>query len=139
MQPRIEVTASPSGEDLDVIIRSLTAYNEDTVGAADRIPLAVLIRDEQGHTIGGLSGYTSWGWLFTQLLFIPESLRGRGMAARLLDQAEAEARQRGCKGAWIDTFNPQALKAYRSQGYEIFGELPAFVGERTRTFLKKSL
>ncbi|MNE01993.1 Acetyltransferase (GNAT) family protein [compost metagenome] len=139
MRPRIEVTASPTGEDLDVILKSLTAYNEAAVGPADRMPLAVLIRDEQGKSIGGLSGYTSWGWLFTQLLFIPESLRGQSMASELLDQAEAEARRRGCKGAWIDTFNPQALKAYQRQGYEIFGELPAFVGERTRTFLKKAL
>jgi GNAT superfamily N-acetyltransferase len=136
---RIDVTASPSGEDLDAILRSLTSYNEHDVGPADRIPLAVLIRNEEGKTIGGLSGYTSWGWLFTQLLFIPEQLRGQGMAARLLEQAETEARRRGCHGAWIDTFNPQALKAYQRQGYEIFGELPAFVGERTRTFLKKTL
>ncbi|MNL72949.1 Acetyltransferase (GNAT) family protein [compost metagenome] len=73
------------------------------------------------------------------MLFIPEQLRGQGMAATLLQQAETEARRRGCRGAWIDTFNPQALKAYQRQGYEIFGELPAFVGERTRTFLKKAL
>lgn len=139
MRPRIEVTASPTGEDLDVILKSLTAYNEAAVGPADRMPLAVLIRNEEGKSIGGLSGYTSWGWLFTQLLFIPEALRGQGMAAELLDQAETEARRRGCKGAWIDTFNPQALKAYQRQGYEIFGELPAFVGEHTRTFLKKTL
>ncbi|MBO0142950.1 GNAT family N-acetyltransferase [Agrobacterium sp. Ap1] len=134
-----DVTASPSGEDLDAILKSLTSYNEQDVGPADRIPLAVLIRDEEGKTIGGLSGYTSWGWLFTQLLFIPEQLRGQGMAATLLQQAETEARRRGCRGAWIDTFNPQALKTYQRQGYEIFGELPAFVGERTRTFLKKTL
>lgn len=139
MQARIELTASPSGEDLDVILRGLTAYNELEVGPADRTPLAVFVRDDRDRVIGGLSGYTSWGWLFTQLLFIPETLRGQGMAARLLDQAEAEARRRGCRGAWIDTFNPQALRAYRRQGYEIFGELPAFIGDRTRTFLKKAL
>ncbi|SFB45466.1 Acetyltransferase (GNAT) family protein [Rhizobium sp. NFR07] len=135
----IELTASPSGEHLDVILKGLTAYNEAEVGPADRIPLAVLIRDDGGDVIGGLSGYTSWGWLFTQLLFIPEQLRGQGMAAKLLDAAENEARGRGCGGAWIDTFNPLALKAYQRQGYEIFGELPAFVGDRTRTFLRKKL
>ena len=135
----IELTAAPSGEDLDAILKSLTAYNEADVGPADRLPLAVLIRDDDGKVIGGLSGYTSWGWLFTQLLFIPEPLRGQGMAAKLLDQAEAEARRRGCRGAWIDTFNPQALKAYQRQGYAPFGELPAFVGDRTRTFLRKML
>jgi GNAT superfamily N-acetyltransferase len=135
----IELTSAPSGEDLDVILKGLTAYNQAEVGPADRIPLAVLIRDEDGQVIGGLSGYTSWGWLFTHLLFIPEQLRGQGMAARLLDEAEAEARRRGCRGAWIDTFNPLALKAYQRQGYEIFGELPAFVGDRTRSFLRKAL
>jgi GNAT superfamily N-acetyltransferase len=135
----IELTAAPSGEDLDAILKGLTAYNEAEVGPADRIPLAVLIHDDDGNVIGGLSGYTSWGWLFTQLLFIPEPLRGQGMAAKLLDQAEAEARRRGCRGAWIDTFNPQALKAYQRQGYAPFGELPAFVGDRTRTFLRKML
>ncbi len=139
MPIRLDLTASPSSDDLDVILKGLTAYNEAEVGAADRMPVAVLIRDEQGRTIGGLSGYTSWGWLFTQLLFIPETLRGQGMAAKLLDQAESEARRRGCGGAWIDTFNPLALKAYQRQGYKIFGELPAFVGDRTRTFLKKAL
>ncbi len=139
MDVSTEVTAAPSSDDLDVILKGLTAYNEAEVGPADRTSLAVLIRDEQDRVIGGLSGYTSWGWLFTQLLFIPETLRGQGMAAKLLEQAEAEARRRGCRGAWIDTFNPQALKAYRRQGYEMFGELPAFVGDRTRTFLKKAL
>lgn len=135
----LELTASPSSGDLDVILKGLTAFNEAEVGPADRMPLAVLIRDDDGQVIGGLSGYTSWGWLFTQLLFIPEQLRGKGMAAKLLDQAEAEARKRGCRGAWIDTFSPFALKAYQRHGYETFGELPAFIGDRTRSFLRKML
>ncbi len=139
MDFRTELTPSPSSEDLDAILKPLTEYNEAEVGPPDRIPLAILIRDEEDKVIGGLSGYTSWGWLFTQLLFVPTRLRGQGMAAGLLDQAEAEARRRGCNGAWIDTFNPHALRAYQNQGYEVFGELPAFVGDRTRTFLKKAL
>jgi GNAT superfamily N-acetyltransferase len=135
----LHLTSEPSPEELAVIAEGLTAFNEGEVGASDRLPLAVLIRDEGGQAIGGLSGYTSWGWLFTQLLFIPETLRGQGTAARLLDQAEGEARRRGCHGAWIDTFNPVALAAYKRQGYEPFGELPGFVHGRTRTFLKKAL
>jgi GNAT superfamily N-acetyltransferase len=135
----LELTSEPSAEDLAVIMDGLTAFNEDEVGASERRPLAVLIRDADGKVIGGLSGYTSWGWLFTQLLFIPQSQRSKGMAGRLLQEAEDEARRRGCHGAWIDTFNPIALKAYERQGYEKFGELPGFVTGRTRTFLKKAL
>jgi GNAT superfamily N-acetyltransferase len=135
----LDLTSAPSSEDLAVILEGLTAFNEGEVGPADREALAIVIRDADGRAVGGLSGYTSWGWLFTQLLFIPPTLQGKGWAGRLLSQAEDEARRRGCTGAWIDTFNPNARKAYLRQGYEVFGELPGFVGARTRTFLKKAL
>ncbi len=136
---QLQVTASPLPEELAVIGDELTAFNDADVGPSGRQPLAVLIRDVEGNVIGGLNGYTAWGWLFTQWLFIPEALRGTGMAGKLLTQAETEALNRGCQGAWIDTFSPVARKAYMRQGYEIFGELPEFPKGRTRTFLKKML
>lgn len=61
------------------------------------------------------------------------------MAGKILALAEEEAAARGCHGAWIDTFNPLALRSYQRQGYEIFGELPEFPKGRTRTFLRKML
>lgn len=136
---KIEVTDTPSESELAAISEGLTAFNTIDVGPSGRQSLAVLIHDDAGKTIGGISGYTAWGWLFTQWLFVPESLRGQGMAGKLLDAAEAEASTRGCFGAWIDTFNPQALKAYQRQGYTIFGELPDFPAGRSRFFLKKTL
>ena len=136
---QLDMTASPRPEDLAAISEGLTGFNETDVGPSEREALAILIRDIDGKAIGGLSGYTAWGWLFTQWLFIPETLRGEGMAGKLLSQAEQEARARGCHGAWIDTFSPVARKAYMRQGYEIFGELPEFPKGRTRTFLRKAL
>ncbi|MDR6816587.1 GNAT superfamily N-acetyltransferase [Neorhizobium sp. 2083] len=136
---QLDITASPLPEELAAIGEGLTAFNDADVGPSERKPLAVLIRDAEDKVIGGLSGYTAWGWLFTQWLFIPDALRGEGMAGKLLAQAEEEARARGCHGAWIDTFSPVARKAYMRQGYEIFGELPEFPKGRTRTFLRKAL
>lgn len=135
----LDLTDKPAADELAVILDGLSAFNEQDVGPAERVPLAILIRDETDRAIGGLSGYTSWNWLFTQLLFIPETLRGQGMASKLLTAAEDEARARGARGAWIDTFSPTALKAYMRQGYQVFGEIPNFVGERSRFFLKKEL
>lgn len=135
----LEVTSSPAPEDLAAIGEGLAAFNDADVGPSERKPLAVLIRDIEGKVIGGLSGYTAWGWLFTQWLFVPGALRGSGMAGKLLTEAEKEARARGCHGAWIDTFSPVARKAYMRQGYDIFGELPDFPKGRTRSFLRKSL
>ncbi len=36
------------------------------------------------------------------------------------------SQRRGCHGAYIDTFNPVALKVYQRQGYVPFGELADF-------------
>ncbi|MBB3452165.1 GNAT superfamily N-acetyltransferase [Rhizobium sp. BK313] len=137
--PLFDLTDAPSEGDLAAIGEGLTAYNAADIGPSGRRPLAVLIRDESGKTIGGISGYTGWGWLFTQWLFVPETLRGQGTAGKLLEAAETEAIARGCHGAWIDTFNPQALRAYQRQGYAIFGELPEFPIGRSRFFLQKKL
>lgn len=137
--PEFELTASPSPEELAAITDALTAFNTGDVGPADRRPLAVLIRDTDGKVSGGLSGFTAWGWLFIQMLYIPDTLRGTGLAGRILAKAEEEAKARGCRGAWIDTFNPQALGAYLRQGYEVFGELADFPEGRTRSFLRKNL
>lgn len=136
---KIDVTESPSAEDLRIIGESLTAFNASDVGPADRRPLAVLVRDDSGPVAAGISGYTAWGWLYVQWLWVDESLRGQNMAARMLQAAEDEATARGCHGAYIDTFNPVALKVYQRQGYKPFGVLPDFPKGRTRTFLAKTL
>lgn len=135
----LEVTDAPEPGDIDVIGRSLTAFNDADVGPSERRPLAVLLRNEVGDIVAGISGYTAWGWLYVQWLWVAEGQRGRGLAGRMLEQAEAEARGRGCHGAYIDTFNPQALKTYQRAGYTVFGSLPDFPKGRTRSFLSKPL
>lgn len=133
------VTDEPLSAELDAIGQGLTAFNETDVGPAHRLPLAVIVRDVSGIIIAGISGYTAWKWLYVQWLWVDEGHRGRRLAASMLEAAEAEARARGCANAWIDTFNPVALKTYERQGYVAFGALEDFPEGRTRTFLKKSL
>ncbi|WP_104667547.1 GNAT family N-acetyltransferase [Ensifer adhaerens] len=134
------VTDTPPPEALETIGNSLNAFNTADVGPSQRRPLAVLVGGPEANGArGGLNGYTGRGWLFVQWLWLPEDLRGQGLAGKLLQAAEDEAQKRGCHGAYIDTFNPQARRAYERQGYEAFGELPDYPVGRTRVFLKKSL
>ena len=135
----IAVTATPDADELEAVRAGLAAFNDADVGPAERQALAVLVHDPAGGLVAGISGYTAWGWLYVQWLWIAEGQRGQGLAGRMLAAAEAEARQRGCHGEYIDTFNPVALKAYRRAGYEPFGELPEFPRGRVRTFLQKRL
>lgn len=139
MKTTFETTAEPLSQDLAFLSGSLTAFNDADVGASGRKPLAVFARDEHGAIVAGISGYTGWGWLYLQWLWVDERLRGRRTAASMLDAAEREAIERGCHGAWIDTFNPTAEKVYERQGYKPFGELPNFPIGRRRVFLQKKL
>src|SRR5579864_4000856 len=72
------VTAAPSHADFREIFRLLDEFNAPVVGHAEFVPLAVLIHDETGAVNGGLWGWTVYSWLIINMLFVPESIRGRG-------------------------------------------------------------
>jgi len=135
----LEVTDTPRAEDLDLLGTSLASFNENDVGPSERTALAVFVRDTDDRVVAGLSGYSAWGWLYVQWLWVAEGQRGGGLAGRLLEAAEDEARARGCHGAYIDTFNPKALRTYQRAGYTVFGTLPDFPKGRARSFLSKLL
>lgn len=139
MKTTLEITAEPSPQDLACVGEGLTAFNDSDVGASGRKTLAVFVRDDAGAIVAGISGYTAWGWLYGQWLWVDERLRGRRIAAAMLDAAEREAVARGCQAVWIDTFNPIAAKVYQRQGYQPFGTLPDFPVGRSRIFLQKKL
>ncbi|RDI62590.1 GNAT family N-acetyltransferase [Microvirga subterranea] len=102
--------------------------------------VAVVIRDDaDGAIIGGLWGRTGLEWLTIELIFVPEHLRGQGIARRIIAMAEEEALRRGCHSAWLDTLNPDALFLYERLGYARFGELADFPTGRSRYFLQKKL
>jgi GNAT superfamily N-acetyltransferase len=97
----------------------------------------VPIYDDCGNMLGGLIGYTGRGWLYVSMLFVPEEMRGRGVASRMLEMAEQEARARGCVGAYIDTMSPHALQVYLRGGYVEIGTLKGLVGGHCVTWLEK--
>ena len=139
MSLSLTVTATPGADELAAIGEALARFNDADVGPSGRQPLAVVVRDEAGTIVAGISGYTAWGWLYVQWLWVSEARRGEGLAGRMLDAAESEARLRGCHGAYIDTFIPVALKTYKRAGYVPFGQLEDFPAGRTRTFFQKRL
>lgn len=121
------------------ILAALKGYNLQRFGPAEWKELVIALKDNDGAVIGGLSGHTARGWLYTALLFIPQELRGQGLGPKLLGMAEDEARKRGCTGAYIDTMSPDALTLYQKCGYEIFGAIGDFGPDYAMTYLKKSL
>ena len=122
-----------------MIARDLTAFNISVLGPTEMRPLAIMIEAPDGMLTGGLLGRTAFRWLFVELIFVPESLRGRGVGQKLLHKAEAEAKSRGCGGVWLETLSPAAHRFYEKNGYRVFGQLPDYPPGNTRYFLSKDL
>ncbi len=55
-----------------------------------------------------------------------------------MQEAEDEARRRGCREAVVTTINFQAPEFYRRHGYQIFGQVDCAPGI-ARIFLSKEL
>jgi GNAT superfamily N-acetyltransferase len=139
MHPRIELNASPQPADREAIVDGLVAFNEERGGPSGYEVVAILLKDDDGKTLGGLWGKIFYGWLFVELLFVPEALRGIGLGSEMLEAAERHASDRGCVGIWLDTHDFQAPEFYRARGYQVFGRLDDHSSGKNRQFFRKVL
>ena len=114
-------------------------YNTQQAGADQGRNLCFVLRAPNQDIVGGVIGATYWDWFYINLMWVQEELRGRGFGHRLLTLAENEARHRGAKHAYLDTFSFQAPGFYQRYGYQIFGELRDFPLGHQRYFLTKQL
>lgn len=135
--PAITLSATPDPQARDAIARALLAHNATFLGPPESQFLAALLHSADGEVIGGLWGRTALRWLFVEILYVPETLRGQQIGTRLLQTAEIEARARGCLGAWLETFSPMARDFYLRQGYGTFGEIGEYPPGHARYFLCK--
>ena len=137
--PTLTVTDAPDLLAKEAIEQGLAEFNTDKAGYRDARPLAVLVSDpDSQEVVGGLLGRTSLGLLFIDLFFLPAAMRQHGLGSRIMQQAEDEARRRGCRKAMVITINFQAPEFYQRHGYLTFGSIDSAPGV-TRIFLSKDL
>lgn len=122
-----------------IIGPAISHYNKQQAGDDKAKSLCFVLRTPDQEIVGGVIGATYWDWLHVDLMWIKEEYRGRGYGQRLLTAAEEEARQRGAKNAYLDTFTFQAPGFYEKYGYQVFGELADFPAGHKRYFLTKQL
>ena len=123
----------------NIIGGGINEYNEQQAGKQHGKLLCFVVRAPDGDVLGGVIGETHWNWLYVNLMWLREDLRGQGYGQRLLALAEEEARQRGAEYAYLDTFSFQAPEFYKKQGYEVFGTLENFPPGHQRYFMTKAL
>ena len=123
----------------EIIGGGIQQYNIQQAGDDKARSLCFVLKSPGQEILGGLIGSTYWDWLHIDLMWIKEELRGRGYGQRLLTLTEDEARLRGAKNVYLDTFDFQAPDFYKRYGYQVFGELSDFPNGHNRYFLTKKL
>jgi GNAT superfamily N-acetyltransferase len=136
----LTVTDQPTDDAETVIEGGLDRFNVSQAGHSDSRALAVLITDPVTNAVvGGLLGKTTLGLLFVDLIFVPDSLRGRGVGGRVLAAAEREAALRNCTAVALYTISFQAPAFYVRQGYRELGRVECDAPGYTRFCMTKRL
>jgi GNAT superfamily N-acetyltransferase len=114
----LETHDSPAPDLVAFLSDSLYVHNCRVTGTDDYRTFALVLRDDTGHVTGGASGWTRWGWLHLDVLWIDDAHRGQGHGSWLLLQVEDLAMARGCELVTLDTASFQAPDFYRHHGYQ---------------------
>ncbi|MGW6781032.1 GNAT family N-acetyltransferase [Brucella pseudogrignonensis] len=124
----------------DRLLHLLMDENTRRVGEAHIDRSIICIKDDDSEEVqGGIWTEMLFDWTYIEILFVPERLRGRGLASQLLKQAEAIAISKGSVGMWLETFDFQAPDFYLRNGYEMFATLADYPRGSNRRFLFKQL
>jgi GNAT superfamily N-acetyltransferase len=118
-----KVSISDEADERDVaeLREAVHAYNRATTGYQDGASLSCFLRDDDGHLVAGIDGFTWGGYARIDYLWVEEQHRNTGLGRRLLHAAEEEARRRGCTTVVLDTHEFQAPWLYTRLGYKLAG------------------
>ena len=133
------VTNKIEAKDEEIIFQGLLEYNLARIEDKNPQDLGIYLRNENNEILAGLIGDTHGNWLTVKYLWVSEALRGQRIGSDILKKAEEEARGRGCKYVFLDTFSFQAPEFYKKHGYKEVFTLEEFPLAGKRYYFTKLL
>lgn len=131
--------SAENGPDAERVRNGVIYYNFAATGVSAYYPANYYLKTDRGELMGGLLGMIWGGCLHISFLWVDEAVRGQNQATRLMDAAEAYARERRCHTALLDTHSFQARPFYEKRGYEVIGSIDDYPTGHKKFFLKKKL
>jgi GNAT superfamily N-acetyltransferase len=128
----------PDPLDIEILEAQIRREASAAMGLGDEVELAIFVREAR-TVVAGISGWTWGNCCELQSLWVEPSLRGRGLATRLLAAAEAEAAGRGCSQTVHFTYDFQARALYERNGYELVGRVEDFPAGTDVLWYRKTL
>jgi GNAT superfamily N-acetyltransferase len=142
MNIKIEVTTSPSKNDLETISNGIQSFNLQHISSKVALEkdtrFACFAKDENGDVLGGVRAVAFWNYCILELLWLSEDVRGHNIGGKLMDAAEGFAKEHGFEYIRTETLSFQAKPFYVKRGYLVYGELVDYPkGHTTFCMVKK--
>ena len=122
---RFTIFKDSTKESKKIIHEGMRKYNKEKLGDLrsihPEIGIKLVIKNDGGRVIGGLSGYTTLGTMNIGELWVDEEYRNQGYGMELLATSETLAKEQGCIAGQIACFTFQGLDFLKSQGYNSDG------------------
>lgn len=126
---KTRITSAPTDDDLEEMKSGLRHFNSHFVPQQKLRALGIFVEDEHGQKQAGIVAETVGNWMYIQMLWVDESLRGKDVGTQLINEAEEEAKQRGCRYSLVDTFSFQARPFYERMGYQLQMSLEDYIDD----------
>jgi len=116
------LTTDVSEEDQETFHEGLHRHVVAHVGDGYKgIRIKLVIRDQGGELIGGLSAWSTLRNLIFECVWIEEKFRKKGLGRMLVMEMERIARENGCVASQAYCFSFQAPEFFEKIGYKVLG------------------
>jgi ribosomal protein S18 acetylase RimI-like enzyme len=134
-----EYQEEPKQEFIDILFEGIS---EDAVQKKkmDRTKtFGIFIKNNRGVCLGGVNGFSLFGCLYIDMLWVKENLRYQGLGTKLMMEAEKMGREYRCTFSTVNTMDWEALPFYQKLGYEIEFIREGFEKDSKMYMLRKPL
>jgi len=136
---RIVYVEKPERSASKIIGTGIQKYIKAQVGDPKFKHICFVLYSADEEIVGGVIGDQHWDWVYIDVIWVQEELRGLGYGSQLLARLEDEALNLGITNIYLNTFSFQAPGFYRKCGYQLFGKLDNFPAGQQRYFFTKQL
>lgn len=130
---------SPKSEDVDALGQGVVENARLKKGMKAIESFGFFVKTAQGKVLAGCQGAIYYGCLYTDLLWVSDTLRGQGIGTRLLKAAEQLGKDKGCRMATINTMDWEALELYQKLEYKVDLKREGYDKDSVAYFLSKRL
>lgn len=93
-------------------------FNERTHNDTTKVAIQYIAYDKD-KIIGGVNGNLNKDYLYVSLLWVEKEYRGQGIASKLMDLIEEEAKEKAYSRSFLGTCTFQAKELYEKRGYKV--------------------